>query len=194
MQRCFFQTCLLALSIGWGSLVASPAVLAHGGEDHAEKPTVAAAGWLPRADAASEAFELVLVADGEHGWLYLSDFSSNSPISDATITLDIQPSHPTTVSQPQLGLTATPNTNAGSYRLDWQALAEGEYAVTATIVTAENADVLTMPLAIRAAEPFAHVHSFAEFKTAFIWVGGLLLVGVAAWLGWRRLQRGGAHA
>lgn len=194
MQRCFFQTCLLALSIGWGSLVASPAVLAHGGDDHAEKPAVAAAGWLPRAAAASEAFELVLVADGEHGWLYLTDFATNQPINDATLTLDIQPSQSHAAALSQTGMLAQPIGNRGTYRLDWQALAEGDYAVTATIVTAENADVLTMPLVIRAAEPFAHVHSFAEFKTALIWAGGLLLVGLAAWLGWRRQQGGGAHA
>lgn len=193
MQNRFFQTCLLALSIGLGSLVASPAVLAHGGEDHAEKATVAAAGWLPRTAAASKAFELVLVADGEHGWLYLTDFATNQPINEATVTLDLQPSQQAAALS-QAGLVAQPSGNRGTYRLDWQALAEGDYAVTATIVTADNADVLTMPLVIRSAEPFAHVHSLAEFKTALIWGVGLLLVALAAWLGWRRQQRGGAHA
>lgn len=185
---------VLAASLSLASLLATTAVRAHGGDDHAEKPAVAAAGWLPRAEAASEAFELVLVADGEHGWLYLSDFASNQPVANASLTVDIQPAQQQAASQPQTGLTATPTGNAGSYRLDWQPLTEGDYAVTVTFVTADNADVLTMQLPIRHTETFEHVHSLAEFKTPMVWGGGLLALSVVGWIGWRRQQRGQTHA
>ena len=42
----------------------------------------------PRADAHSEVFELLIVAEGEQLRLYLDDFASNAPISGARIEVE----------------------------------------------------------------------------------------------------------
>lgn len=198
MTTTFFSThrraWYLTLSFLGLSCVLSPVAYSHGGDDHAEKTVAVATGWLPRAQATTESFELVLVADGDHGWLYLSDFKTNQPISDAQLTLDIQPVQQQNTTPAQAGLTAQSTGNAGSYRVDWQPLTDGDYAVTATLVSQANADVLTLQLPMRSAGEFVHVHSWAEFKTPMLWgVAGLIIL-VGAWFGWRRHQQGGVHA
>lgn len=176
-----------------GLWLLSPTSVAHGGDDHAEKVPMAS-GWLPRAEAVSDQFELVLVADGEHAWLYLTDFASSSAIEGADISVDVLASQAKANAQHAQTLTAQADSQAGRYRLDWQAPSAGDYQVTATIVTSATADVLTLTLPIQPASEFVHQHSFAEFKTPLLWgVAGLLLT-TTAWIGWRRHRRGGPDA
>lgn len=163
---------------------------AHGGDDHAQPAGAIASGWLPRAQASSELFELVLVADGAHAWLYLTDFKTNAPITVAEVTLELAPTHAAgTAAQ---SLQAVAETMPGQYRVDWQTPAAGEYQATATIVTADTADVLTLTLPLVPPAAFEHQHSFAEFKTPLLWGLGVILVVVGGVLAWRR--RGGRHA
>lgn len=187
-RRTHIGLALVMLSL-W---VQSPDSLAHGGDDHAEKVPMAS-GWLPRAEAASEQFELVLVADGAHAWLYLTDFASSAAIEGAEISVDLLTSQAGSTSQAPQTLTAQADSQLGRYRLDWQAPSAGEYQVTATIVTKDAADVLTLTLPIEPASEFVHQHSFAEFKTPLLWGVAVILISAVAWVGWRRHRHGGAH-
>lgn len=170
----------LAASLGLllALLSTSPA-MAHGGEDHSHDQPTVMAGWLPRATASSEQFEVVLVADGDHAQVFLTDANTNEGIGKAQLQVDFGAKGPS--------LTATAG-QAGWYRLDWQAPAVGEHALTVTVITEETADVLNLNLTIPAAEAgFEHAHSWQEFLPQLMWGGAaLLLCGV---LGWRWRQK-----
>ena len=61
---------------------------AHGDESHDTAPPALGQAVAPRADAHSEVFELLIVAEGEQLRLYLDDFASNAPISGARIEVE----------------------------------------------------------------------------------------------------------
>lgn len=62
---------------------------AHEGEDHASsQPGLVATGVSPRAEAASENFELVAVARGGTLTVYLDRRSSNEPVIGATVSVE----------------------------------------------------------------------------------------------------------
>lgn len=62
---------------------------AHEGEDHASsQPGLVATGVSPRAEAASENFELVAVARGGTLTVYLDRRSSNEPVTGATVSVE----------------------------------------------------------------------------------------------------------
>lgn len=66
----------------------SAAAWAHGDESHDTAPPALSQAVVPRADAHSEVFELLIVAEGEQLRLYLDDFASNAPISGARIEVE----------------------------------------------------------------------------------------------------------
>ena len=66
----------------------SAAAWAHGDESHDTAPPALSQAVTPRADAHSEVFELLIVAEGEQLRLYLDDFASNAPISGARIEVE----------------------------------------------------------------------------------------------------------
>lgn len=62
---------------------------AHEGEDHtSSQPGLVATGVSPRAEAASENFELVAVARGGTLTVYLDRRSSNEPVTGATVSVE----------------------------------------------------------------------------------------------------------
>ena len=113
--------------------------LAHEGEDHGNpevaRQQVAAA---PRAEAASDLFELVVVARGGELTIFLDRFASNEAITNAAITVET-PSG-------SVDAAATPD---GTYRLPapWSR-APGRYDLIFTVVSDGAADVLPLTLQV----------------------------------------------
>ena len=65
---------------------------AHEGEDHTSSQSgPIATGVSPRAEAASENFELVAVARGGTLTVYLDRRSSNEPVTGATVSVETPP-------------------------------------------------------------------------------------------------------
>lgn len=120
-------------------LVAPPGASAHEGHDHGAPPVVATTA-VPRAEATSDAFELVAVARGGELTLYLDAFATNTPVPNAAIDLET----------PQGSVAATPAPD-GSYRVaaPWSTT-PGRYDLIATVTTAAVTDILTMTLDIPA--------------------------------------------
>lgn len=110
---------------------------AHEGHDHGA-PAPAAAPALPRAEGASEAFEMVIVAKGGELTIYLDRFATNEPVRDAAITLET----------PQ-GSVDAKRTPDGSYQLSspW-AEKPGRYDLIATVTHDGIADILALTLDI----------------------------------------------
>lgn len=110
---------------------------AHEGHDHGAAAP-AAAPALPRAEGASEAFEMVIVAKGGELTIYLDRFATNEPVRDAAITLET----------PQ-GSVEAKRTPDGSYQVPspW-AEKPGSYDLIATVTHDGIADILALTLDI----------------------------------------------
>jgi hypothetical protein len=117
-------------------LVASQQTLAHEGHDHDAAAKSVALPASPRAEAASDSFELVAVANSGEIIVYLDRFATNEPVSDGNVAIET----------PQGSMEAKPASD-GTYRIaaPWAAL-PGRYDLIATVTQGSNVDVL--PFAI----------------------------------------------
>jgi len=112
--------------------------LAHEGHDDDVPATTGTA--LPRFTAASDLFELVGVVNGTHITLYLDRAEDNTPVSDATLELDI-------------GSARVPvqEVAAGEFEATLSAtLPEGRATVTVLVETQSDSDLLAAELDIHA--------------------------------------------
>lgn len=121
-------------------LLVNTALLAGGdhdhGHDHGTEQVALPAN--PRASMESKQFDLVVIANDQHLTLYLDDFTTNAPIADADIELELG----------DLTLTATAKAS-GEYDITLeQPLADGIHPLMITVVTADGADLLTGELDI----------------------------------------------
>lgn len=124
------------------SVVQAPA---HEGHDHGAAKSVVVPA-LPRAETASEAFELVAVASAEEIVIYLDRFATNEPVPDASIIIETP--H---------GSAEAKRATDGTYRLaaPWIA-SPGRYDLIATVTKSSEADVLPFTLEIpHASQPAA---------------------------------------
>lgn len=154
--------------------------IAGEGHDHGEAPAATAGPALPRFSAVSEQFELVGVVNGKRLTLYLDHAATNAPVKDAQLAVEL-----------------------GGQMIDVKPHADGEFeaeltetlkpgviAITATVTTAKDSDLLAGELDLHADEmaPAAHAHGWQEFVG---WIAaaaaGLVLL---AWGGRRLLKRG----
>ena len=127
-------------------LCAAPLAWAHDGEDHGtpspamgltSSPPAVSQSVAPRASAKSEDFELLLVADKQALVIYLDSFANNAPVPGAKIEVE------------GAGLKGTAAEVApGVYQLAAPALGAGKHALTMSIETADNADLLATTLEI----------------------------------------------
>ncbi|RYF84176.1 MAG: hypothetical protein EOO29_00485 [Comamonadaceae bacterium] len=150
--------------------------LAHEGHDDgaAAAPTGA---QLPRFALESEAFELVGVLDGRRLALYLDRFTSNEPVQNAKIELQLgEQSH---AAQPH---------GEGEYELMLPAaLPPGDLAVTATINAGDETDLLAGELHIEPAHAEALARTTPAWRRALPWAGAALIALIA--LGVARRKR-----
>lgn len=157
---------------------AAPSVSAHGGEDHGgenhdDAPAAVAATVTggPRASAATTLFEAVAVLQHGQVLFYIDSYDTNAPVTGAVVEIEGE----------GIGGRA-PETAPGVYALPVPAPVPGEYALTLTVETADNADLLALSLSVPAAE--AAVASPAGTPTGFAIaavVAALLLGGAGAW-------------
>ncbi|MCD6680589.1 MAG: hypothetical protein LT102_08035 [Burkholderiaceae bacterium] len=111
-------------------------VTAHEGEDHgaAAAATGLAVEIGPRAATATELFELVAVASGDHLTLYLDRFATNEPVSGAKIEID-QGAATTIARELEAGVYQA---SAGEWRQS------GPHALTIAVQAGEDADLLSI--------------------------------------------------
>lgn len=173
MKRILLLVAAMALALpAWG----------HGGEDHGDAPApVMAVEAAPRAVAASEEFELVVVSQGGKLTLYLDRFATNEPVADAQVEVE----------SGALKAVAT-QVAPGVYALGGASFAKpGKYPLTISVQAGDSADLLAATLDLSApAGGVAHAHSKSEWA---VWgvSGALLLVAAALLALWRgRKDRG----
>lgn len=122
---------LSVFSSGW-----APYVSAHGGHDHDEPPAPVARLVAPRAEASSEAFELVAVARGSELVVYLDTFRTNEPVTGAKLEIDT-PS----------GTLKPVEKSPGVYAVAAPFLAKpGSYDLAITVAVGDTVDLLATTL------------------------------------------------
>jgi len=159
-------TMLLALVLSMG--ISRP--FAHEGHDHGAPPATLNVPATPRAEATSEALELVAVAHGDELTIFLDRFESNEPVIDASIELE----------SPAGRLDAKPGTD-GTYRAVAAWLARpGRYDVIATVKKDGAEDVLPFTVDIPAPGSMPARQNSAAHRAGFHWDNLLLGLGIFA--------------
>lgn len=147
------------------------AASSHEGHDHGSPPPSAAVSSLPRAEASSQDFELVAVARNGKLTIYLDRFSTNEPVTNATMAVDA-PDGP-----------ATARLVGDVYEVDaaWAAR-QGNNDLLFTITTPDGADVLSTTLVTGAAAQTAATPAVSVFTDlrAQLTTGGYGVIGIAA--------------
>ncbi len=164
----------LAAAIWLPALLISSAP-AHEGHDHGEPAANITAPAAPRAEASSDAFELVAVARGGTLTIYLDRLATNEPVTDASIAVET----------PQGSVDAEQAAD-GSYRIaaPWS-VAPGSYDLIFTVSKGATADVLpltlTAPPGEEASAPAAGMSAAAAARRSNVHVAvvatAALLVG-----------------
>lgn len=155
---------------------------AHEGHDHDAAATPAASSALPRAEAASDTFELVAAARADEIVISIDRFQTNEPVQDATVTVET----------PQGSAEAEP-IGDGTYHLPaaW-VTTPGHYDLIATVVQGGAAEVLTFALEIpKASAGPTHPSEFDRifpggFYALFAVLAAFVLGGLLGLLAGRR--------
>ncbi len=156
----------LALAAALWQTVPARAADDHG-HDHGDAPAAAGGSALPRFAATSELFELVGVLDGKTLTLWLDHTDTNAPVAGATLALEFAgralPLQPRGDGEFEATLPEVPPS--------------GVIPVTATVTTAQDADLLAGELDLHAA---GHADDAAAAPTASAAVGLQRMAWVAA--------------
>lgn len=145
---------------------------AHEGHDHGAPPPPVTTSSAPRAQALSDAFELVAIARDGKLSIYVDHFATNEPASDLAIEVET-PKGP-----------ATAKAVGDAYEIDapWS-IAAGSHELLFTIIGPQGADVLTASLVT---PPDADAPNAAHAHTGFGHVieaaSGALGIGVLGFL------------
>lgn len=167
---------LLALGLTVITLGITPSSWAGEGHDHGDAPAMTEGAASPRFAAVSESFELVGILQGRQLTLYLDRSADNSPVPDARLELELAGQKIPVQAQGVGEFVATLA----------QELPPGEHAVTATVVTARETDLLAGELDLHEEE---HDHAQTGLR-AWLLYAGLALV-VLALLVWGLRRRFG---
>lgn len=173
----------VALGVAALAFVAGAAPLsAHEGHD-GPSPSLPLPSLAPRAEAASEVFELVAVAGSGELVLYLDRFASNEPVEGATLEVETPAGPASAQARPgePYRLAAPWSANPGSYDLIVSVSKDG------------MADVLPLRLVIPPANAngaAAAASGAANQGARDLWIGaGSALAGLVAGLGLAGLRR-----
>lgn len=162
--------------------------LADAGHDHGDAPAASAGTALPRFSAVSDLFELVGVVNGKTLTLYLDHAADNRPVKDAKLQVELAGAP----------LELRPH-GEGEYEATLaNALAPGVTAITATVVTATDSDLLAGELDLHE-DAHADAPAAPSASTVGLGVaGGIGALALLAWFGRRivaaRSLRNGAAA
>jgi len=171
------------------SLLAAPA-FAHEGEEHppekkgpgvaAGSPTseVVANGGGRMGEAATETYELVAVLRGTDLTIYLDDFSTNTPVTNAQLSLDV-------AGQQLSAKQSTPGVYIAHLA---KAPGVGAIDITATIQSASGGDLALLSIPAAATAPAG------GGGLPWLWIAGGVLAMLAIPLSYARLRRSIAPA
>lgn len=136
-----FRAALCAVALA--SFSASGSLLAHEGQEHDEPVAVGISNLAPRAEAASELYELVAIARAGELVVYLDRFETNESVDSATIEVETPtgPEAARAVANEPYKLSAPWTNKPGSYDLIFTVTKDG------------NADVLPVTLVIPPGDP-----------------------------------------
>lgn len=157
---------------------------AHEGHDGPSSPPPLPA-LAPRAEAASDLFELVAIAQGGELALYVDRFVSNAPVEDAAIEVETP-----------AGLQAAQARPGEPYRLaaPWS-VNPGSYDLIVSVAKDGVADVLPLRLVVPPANAKGTAAGGASQGGRSLWIGaGSALAGVVAGLALAGLLRRGGVA
>lgn len=129
----------------------SHGALAHGDDDHGDEKAQADASIGPRVEATSDTFELVAIPSGSgNGKLvvYLNEFWTNTPITDASIA----------ITKGDATSKATPQTGLYELEAPW-VKTPGHYDLTFAVTAGETSDLMIGTLDIPAAPIPAAAHN-----------------------------------
>lgn len=157
---------------------------AHEGHDNASSSSLPLPALAPRAEAASDLFELVAIAQGGELALYVDRFASNAPVEDAAIEVETP-----------AGLKAAQPRPGEPYRLaaPWS-VNPGSYDLIVSVAKDGVADVLPLRLVVPPANAngasAAATPGAGEGGARGLWIGaGSALAGVVAGLALAGLLR-----
>jgi RND family efflux transporter MFP subunit len=126
-----------ALGAALITLLGASWLSAHEGHDHDAAPLPASVSIVPRAEATSDAFELIAIAKGSELSIYLDRFATNEPVEGAAIEVET-PNGPVTA-----------RLHGGSYEIPATWLSKpGRYDLIFTVTAKEGAEVLPLTLEI----------------------------------------------
>ena len=170
-----------ALLLGTALAAAALPALAHGDEDHSEPHAVATAPMAaqgPRAEAQTDAFELVATLAQDRLVLHIDRFDTNEPVVGAQVEVDTG----------SVQAKATPS-SPGVYWMAQGTLGQaGKHPLTITIETEDTADLLSATLEVPAAP--APTTSGPKSEPWMAWgLGGTLLLSGAGLVALRRRPR-----
>jgi cobalt-zinc-cadmium efflux system membrane fusion protein len=134
MKRIFAAVCAATLI----AFLSTAPVPAHEGHDHDAAPVPVSTSIAPRGEAASDAFELIVIAEGTELAIYLDRFATNEPVNGASIEVET-PNGP-----------AKANNGAGdAYRIPASFLGRpGRYDLIVTVTVEGSVEVLPVTLEI----------------------------------------------
>lgn len=153
-------------------------VSAHEGEDHGAPAaaTLPVAEIGPRAETATELFELVAVASGDHLTLYVDRFETNEPVSGAKVEID----------RGEFKAVAE-ELEAGVYQVTASEIAKaGPHALTVAVEAGDDVDLLSLTIEGSArsagasgAAPAPAPSAFPRWSNPLVWgaSGAVLLAG-----------------
>lgn len=151
------------------------AAYGHGGEDHGAPPPPVTQSMTPRAEAATEEFEVVAVLEGKQLLVYVDRFASNEPVAKAKVEVEGG-------GLKGLASESAPGTYVMVLATD---LAPAKHALTISIEAGDASDLLSATLDTSLAAPgVEHAHYWSEWA---VWgIAVLLLLAAGALLAVRR--------
>ncbi|MBL0121610.1 MAG: hypothetical protein IPP88_02395 [Betaproteobacteria bacterium] len=150
-------------------VLALPA-MGHEGEDHGAPPPAVSLHVAPRASAATEEFEIVVVLEDKKLVVYVDRFASNEPVTNAKVEVE------------GAGLKGIARDAApGTYVMDIAAaIPPARHPLTIGIEVGDTTDLLTAVLDIP--PPTAGVEPVDRWRQRVVWiVAALLLLAGGGW-------------
>jgi membrane fusion protein, heavy metal efflux system len=155
------------------------------GHDHGEAPTAATGTAAPRLTSHSDLFELVGMVEGKEMKIYLDRFTTNEPVTDAKIEVEIGNIKGIAAAQAD-----------GSYIFKNDVFTNpGDLSVSFTVIAGKDADLLAGDLKIDGPiDDHAHDEAAKPWLRWAAYAGGALLLAAIVFVAMRRRRRAATFA
>jgi hypothetical protein len=155
------------------------------GHDHGDAPAAATGTAAPRLTSHSDLFELVGMVEGNEMKIYLDRFSTNEPVTDAKIEVEIGNIKGIAAAQAD-----------GSYIFKNDVFTKpGDLSVSFTVIAGKDADLLAGDLKIDGpVDDHAHDENAKSWLRWAAYAGGALLLAAIVFVAMRRRRRAATFA